>query len=262
MIIRTSSQCPVVLALRLFDWQIVDGSQPQAHQPVLIELPILIAIRAKPIPGVVVPFIGKAHRDIVPLERPKLFDQPIVQLFCPFAPQKRNDSFPATPAEPATPSFRGIGTIRGVRFQPLTGCAARSLDLIVDRHGRLGFASRSPVQLAAHVPLGVFRMPVAFCWQAEGENGTPPRTVDDTNSSPVRLDNHFRYRQAHAGAWHAIPYILSSIEFLEDMLDFLFFNPRPLVRNTNVMELVMLLRSDRDGLSWRRVELRVGDQVN
>src|SRR3984893_1647574 len=147
-------------------------------------------------------------------------------------------------------------------LQPLTGCAARSLDFILDCHRRLGFPSRSPLQLAAHVPLGVFRMPVAFCWQAEGENGTPPRTVEDTNGSPVRLDNHFRYRQAHAGAWHAIPYILSSIEFLEDMLDFLFFNPRPLVRNTNVMELVMLLRSDRDGLSWRRVELRVGDQVN
>ena len=238
---RTSSQCPVVLELRLFDWQTVDGSQPQAHQPVLIELPILIAIRAKPIPGVVVPFIGTAHRDMIPLERPEIFDQPIVQLFCPIASEKRNDSLPATPAEPANPSFRGIGTIRGVRFQPLTGCAARSLDLIMDRHRRLGFPSRNPVQLAAHVSLGVFRMPVAFCWQAKGENGTPPRPVDGTNGSPVRLDNHFRYRQAHAGAWHAIPYILSSIEFLEDMLDFLFFDPRPLVRNTNVKELVLLL---------------------
>src|ERR1700730_3904468 len=147
-------------------------------------------------------------------------------------------------------------------LQPLTGCAARSLEFVMDRHRRLGFPSRSPLERAAAVPLGVFRMPGAFCWQAEGENGTPPRTVDDTNGSPVCLDNHFRYRQAPAGASDAIPYILSSIEFLEDMLDFLFFNPRPLVRNTNVMELVMLLRSDRDGLSWRRVELRVGDQVN
>src|ERR1700730_10872648 len=82
-------------------------------------------------------------------------------------------------------------------LQPLTGCAARSLEFVMDRHRRLGFPSRSPLQLAAHVPLGVFRMPGAFCWQAEGENGTPPRTVDDTNGSPVRLDNHFRYRQAH-----------------------------------------------------------------
>ena len=253
---------PSSTCARLFDWQIVDGSQPQAHQPVLIELPILIAIRAKPIPGVVAPFIGKAHRDMVPLERPKLFDQPIVQLFCPFASQKRNDSFPATPAEPANPSFRGIGAIRGARPQLLTGCAARSLDFIMDRQRRLGFPSRSPLRLAAHVPLGVFRIPVAFCWQAEGENRTPSCTVGDTNGSSVRLDNHFRYRQAHAGARQAIPYILSSIEFLEDMLDFLFFDPRPQVRDTNVMELVTLLCRDRDGLTLGRVELRVGDELN
>jgi hypothetical protein len=123
-------------------------------------------------------------------------------------------------------------------------------------------SNHCPLQLAALVPLGVFRMPVAFCWQAEGENGTLPRTVDDTNCSPVRLDNHFRYRQAHAGACHAIPYILSSIESLENMLNFLLCDPWPLIHNTNVMELVMLFRSDRDGPSWRRVELRVGDQVN
>jgi hypothetical protein len=84
----------------------------------------------------------------------------------------------------------------------------------------------------------VFRKQVAFCWRAEGENGTPSRTVDDTNGSPVRLDNHFRDRQAHAGAWHAMPYIVSSIEFLEDMLGFLFVDSRPLVRDTNVMECV------------------------
>src|ERR1700688_3830102 len=91
MIIRTAPERPVTFALRLLDWQIVDGSKPQAHQPVLIELPILIAIGAKPIPGVIVPFIGKAHRDTVSLERPKLFYQPIVQLFRPFASEKRDD---------------------------------------------------------------------------------------------------------------------------------------------------------------------------
>src|ERR1700676_1386243 len=95
MLIRTAPWYPVVLALRLLDWKIIDGSQPQAHQPALIEFPILIAIRAKPISGVIVPFIGKAHGDTVPLECPKLFDQPIVQLFRPFASKKHDDIFPS-----------------------------------------------------------------------------------------------------------------------------------------------------------------------
>src|ERR1700732_3400218 len=94
MIIRTEPWCPVILALRLLDKQIVDGSKPQAHQPVLIELPILIAIRTKPIPGVIVPFICEAYGDTVSLERPNLFDQPIVQLFRPFASEKRDDFLP------------------------------------------------------------------------------------------------------------------------------------------------------------------------
>src|SRR5713226_5379553 len=95
MIIRTAPWYPVVLALRLLDWQIVDGSKPQAHQPVLIELPILIAIRAEPIPGAIVPFVSKAHGDTVSFERPKFFDQPIVQLFRPFASEKRDDFLPS-----------------------------------------------------------------------------------------------------------------------------------------------------------------------
>src|ERR1700688_4667439 len=95
MIIRTAPQDPVILALRLLDWQIVDGSKPQAHHPVLIELPIFIAIRAKPTPGVIVPFIGKAHGDTVSLERPKLLDQPIVQLLRPFASEKRDNFLPS-----------------------------------------------------------------------------------------------------------------------------------------------------------------------
>jgi hypothetical protein len=46
---------------------------------------LLYSDRLKPIAGVIVPFIGKAHCDTVSLERPKLFDQAIVQLFGPFA---------------------------------------------------------------------------------------------------------------------------------------------------------------------------------
>src|ERR1700726_2921320 len=95
MIIRTPPWGPVILALRLLDWQIVDASKPQAHEPILIELPILIAIRAKPIPRVIVPFIGEAHGHTITLERPKLLDQPIVQLFRPFASKKCDDFLPS-----------------------------------------------------------------------------------------------------------------------------------------------------------------------
>src|SRR6266404_7306388 len=49
--------------------------------------------------------------------------------------------------------FLTIGVFLGA------GCAARSLDFIMDRQRRLGFPSRSPLRLAAHVPLGMFRIP-------------------------------------------------------------------------------------------------------
>jgi hypothetical protein len=88
MIVRTAPQSPAILALRLLEWQIVDGRELQAHESVLIELPIFIAIRAEPIAGVIVPFIGKAHCDTVSLKSPNLFDQAIVKFFRSLAFQK------------------------------------------------------------------------------------------------------------------------------------------------------------------------------
>ena len=49
MFIRTAAKRPVILALRLLDCEIIDRSEPQTHQSVLVELPIFIAIRAEPI---------------------------------------------------------------------------------------------------------------------------------------------------------------------------------------------------------------------
>src|SRR3984893_14071251 len=102
----------------------------------------------------------------------------------------------------------------------------------------------------------------AFCWQADGEDGTLAHTAGGRNASPKRLDNRFRYWQAHAGALDPMPLTLASIEFLEDLADFLFFDPRPLVRNTETIELVLFLCRDPDGLTWGGVELRVSDKVN
>src|SRR6266576_3974113 len=42
-------------------------------------------------PGIVVPFVGESHRDTIYIVRPKLFDQPVVQFFRPFACEKFDD---------------------------------------------------------------------------------------------------------------------------------------------------------------------------
>ena len=49
MLIRTASKLPVILTLRLLNREIIDASEPHPHQPVVVEFPILVAIRPKPI---------------------------------------------------------------------------------------------------------------------------------------------------------------------------------------------------------------------
>ena len=59
-----------------------------AHQAVLIELPKLIAIGAKPVAAVVMPFVGEPHRHPVVAKPPQLLDEPVVELLVPFAGQE------------------------------------------------------------------------------------------------------------------------------------------------------------------------------
>src|SRR5262249_14472535 len=77
------------LELAILDRQVVDAGDAPPHQAVLIELPVLVAIAAKPAAGIVVPFICKAHGDPVVAERPHFFNQPIIELAIPFAREKR-----------------------------------------------------------------------------------------------------------------------------------------------------------------------------
>jgi hypothetical protein len=51
--------------------------------------PVLVAIAAKPVAGIIVPFICKPHSDPVVAERPHFLDQPIIELAIPFAREKR-----------------------------------------------------------------------------------------------------------------------------------------------------------------------------
>src|SRR6266853_5360636 len=61
MVIGASTEGPVIFALAIFDRQVVDAGDPPSHQALFVELPILVAIAAKPVAGIVVPFICKSY---------------------------------------------------------------------------------------------------------------------------------------------------------------------------------------------------------
>ena len=56
------------------------------HLAQFVEFPILIAVRAIPLAGIVVPLVFKANGDAIVAERPQLFLQATVQFLVPFAP--------------------------------------------------------------------------------------------------------------------------------------------------------------------------------
>src|SRR5204863_391346 len=71
--------------------QVVDRGDAPAHQTALVELPVLVAVGAKPVTRIVVPLVGEAHRDPILAEGPDLLDEPVVELATPLAAQKRLD---------------------------------------------------------------------------------------------------------------------------------------------------------------------------
>ena len=95
MVIGAAPERPMVLALRLLDRQIVDAGDPNPHQPVLVELPVLFAVTTKPVATVVMSLVGEAHRDPVLAEGPDFLDQAIVELTVPLARQKCLDGLTA-----------------------------------------------------------------------------------------------------------------------------------------------------------------------
>src|SRR5688572_25658218 len=96
MICRTRARCgPVEFAVRHGNRQIVDRSDAPAHEPTLVELPVLVAVRAEPVVRVVVPFVGETHGDAITAEGPQLLDEPVVQLLRPFAREERSYCRPA-----------------------------------------------------------------------------------------------------------------------------------------------------------------------
>src|SRR6266550_5438760 len=95
MRIRTAPKWPMIFSLRFLDREIVDAGMAKPHQAMVTKLPILIAIRAEPIPGIIVPFVGEAHGNAIPGVSPEFFDKPVVQFFRPLALQKLDDLLPS-----------------------------------------------------------------------------------------------------------------------------------------------------------------------
>ena len=85
MIVRPPPQRPMIFAPAHRDRQIVDAGVAGAHEALLVELPILVAIAAEPMAAVVVPFIGKAHGYAIFAEGPDFLDQPVVEFAIPLA---------------------------------------------------------------------------------------------------------------------------------------------------------------------------------
>src|SRR4051812_43867817 len=94
MIIRAAAKRPEVLALGVWDRQVVDARDASGHEPVVVELPILIAVGSEPVAAVVVPLVRKSDGNTILVKGPELFDQPIVQLLGPLAPEKPDDLIP------------------------------------------------------------------------------------------------------------------------------------------------------------------------
>jgi hypothetical protein len=80
VIVRTATKRPVVAALAVSDWKIVDAGNTQPHQAVLGEFPILVAIAAEPVPAGVLLLIGETNRDAVLPDSPDLLNEPVVKL--------------------------------------------------------------------------------------------------------------------------------------------------------------------------------------
>ena len=91
MIIGAAAERPMIFAIRFLDWKIIDARKSQPHQAIVVELPILVAIRAIPVPRIIVPLVGEAHGDAVIRECPQFLDQAVVELFDPLASEKGDD---------------------------------------------------------------------------------------------------------------------------------------------------------------------------
>ena len=88
MIIGTMTQYPVVLALALLNWQVVNAGNTPPHESLFVELPIFITVGTEPVASIIMPFVSKPDSNSVIPKSPKLLDKTVVQFFKLFTCQE------------------------------------------------------------------------------------------------------------------------------------------------------------------------------
>src|SRR5258707_15892228 len=70
LIVRATAERPMVFAVALLVWNVVDAGNTKPHPAMLIEFPVLVAITAEPMPAIVMPLLGEAYSLAVLADRP------------------------------------------------------------------------------------------------------------------------------------------------------------------------------------------------
>src|SRR5882724_5940758 len=89
------------------DRGVVNAGDAAAHETVGVEFPQLIAVRAKPLAGVVVPFVFERNRNAISVKGPERLLEAVIEFTVPFAAKESLD-FVAAVEEFGTISPDGI----------------------------------------------------------------------------------------------------------------------------------------------------------
>jgi len=91
MVVGTAPERPMELAVGLFDGQIVDAGIAMVHQSLIVELPVLVAVGAVPVAGVIMTLVGEADGDAGSVEGPEFLDEAIVEFATPLSGEELDD---------------------------------------------------------------------------------------------------------------------------------------------------------------------------
>src|SRR5436189_1349094 len=76
------------------DLVVVDAGVAAAHESVVVELPVLVAVASPPLSFAVAGLVLEADRDATPREAPEFLLQLVVQLTVPLAAEEVDDGVP------------------------------------------------------------------------------------------------------------------------------------------------------------------------